>query len=56
MNKHNPARVAGIFSILSLVAAFVQLMIGLQYGGVPPETVLFVVLGVIFAALWRTLR
>lgn len=56
MSRYNPALVAGIVSIACVVAALLQLLVGLDAGGAPPETVLFSVLALIFAALWRTLR
>ncbi len=56
MKRYNPGLAAGVVAIVALLAALLQLIIGLQTGGIPPETILFAVIAIIFAALWRTLR
>jgi hypothetical protein len=50
------ARAAGLAALFCLLAALFQLALGLSYGGVPPEFVLFTLLAAIFGLLWYTRR
>ncbi len=56
-NKDRPGGSAALFAAVFCIAmAFVQLYLGLQTGGVPPEFALYLVLGLIFAAMWYAFR
>jgi len=56
INKDRPGWAAMLAAVFCIAMAFVQLYLGLQTGGVPPEFVLYLVLGLIFAAMWYGFR
>jgi hypothetical protein len=56
INKDRPGGAALLAAVFCIVMALVQLYLGLQTGGVPPEFGLYLVLGLIFAAMWYAFR
>ncbi|HUP26931.1 MAG TPA: hypothetical protein VM409_00730 [Chloroflexia bacterium] len=56
VNKDRPGGAAMLAAVFCFLMAFFQLYLGLQTGGVPPEFLLYVVLGIIFAVVWYSFR
>lgn len=56
INKQNPGPIAGFAAIVCVLLAFLNLYLGLQSGGMPPEFIMFSVLALVFAAVWWVAR
>ena len=56
VNKQNPGPIAGMAAIFCAVFAGINLVLGLQSGGVSPEFVMFLVLSGVFTAVWWVAR
>ncbi len=56
INKDRPGWTAMLAAVFCIAMALVQLYLGLQTGGVPPEFALYLALGLIFAAMWYAFR
>jgi uncharacterized membrane protein len=56
INKQNPGPIAGFATIVCVALAVINLVLGLQSGGIPPEFPMFLILAFVFGVVWLVAR